>query len=623
MKVSMQTKIIYSKGDDKHVNNGTKTSYAYFYYDGLNNCGKLGAFDSLSAIAPVTFDSPINISGGVITVGTNDLTLPNILVNKISEKTLNSGVTIDSNLIPNYDINCAGTSTLRINTIAEKTASNGVVISNDLRTNSIKSVGTNDDIIIRANDSGTTKFDCPMGIIEIINSGDPTAELGLSISGNINIFEESGWISHSKIYHATNIGTYSVLYGFHQITLNNLGNTIFPGKVLVDTIQSSTETNTGSVYGVTVSNGGIVVSGLVGNSSWISGAIGSTSPTNNTIVIGTDTFGNSVIGSHSGALNAWKPIKINSYGNGSATGESVDISCVDKLITMIGMPVLPNKTDFSISGAVGMIARTGNNLSYHNGTAWDTVAMTSGNTSITSGTIYVNNLSSYGTGNIDMNFYTQGNGLFFFDTSSIIDQVVMKIYSGTNSVNGINIGKDDADCISYGYNYNATDPNAYFGVSKSSTFYNGLALYMDRTAITNGPLYVGSITPYSANFTTYNYMKIGPYYTTESCFGYDSTLHALVYYDNVPSKRVISSAPGEFSSNYMFDKIQEHENTLKSINTNNNEYGIENKTYNFLIKKFEEINFTLSEIEKKNMLLNVENKILTKKLNEIEKLIYK
>jgi hypothetical protein len=62
-----------------------------------------------------------------------------------------------------------------------------------------------------------------------------------------------------------------------------------------------------------VSNGTIIVSGLVNGSSWISGAIGSTSPTSNTIVIGTDTFGNSVIGSHSGALNAWKPININRF----------------------------------------------------------------------------------------------------------------------------------------------------------------------------------------------------------------------------------------------------------------------------------------------------------------------
>jgi len=150
---------------------------------------------------------------------------------------------------------------------------------------------------------------------------------------------------------------------------------------------------------------------------------------------------------------------------------------------------------------------------------------------------------------------TQSSNVPITFNTNCTNIVMMKVFSNTNSVSAIRYGTDYDNSCDIGYNYNASLPNGYLGITKGGTYTNLIKLNVYGTEFT-APVGTLRLFPDSYN-------------EIAGCFGFTST-GALVYYDDVSAKRVISSVPGTFNSSYLFEKVQEHEIMFKNMNVNSN-----------------------------------------------------
>lgn len=369
----------YTMGTGKHIfyiNNSANLPSANFYNQSLSanneNYITLGKTDALAGFLGYNLNSTspyfeIGLYGLYSAFRCNDLNIIEIApgspigavlyvecpmyIDTINEYTASNGIVFNNKI--------------KVDNIYENTASNGVIINNNLKVDIINEKTTNSGVSISPalNVDKVYELNSGQGIklsnITHIKSTATNANL-LDVYNSFLASGETIGISLGKAASSNN----SVYLNFKQDSTTSIGSL---GMYGFDMIQFDNSKNLNFPYGFRAS-------GLYKNTgSWISSVIGP-DLTNDVIVLGNYTTGNNaIIGAHTAALSAWRPLYINSYnttsGNDIILGSTSSVAYFNSLIS------LPNYANYSASSYEGTIAydSTTHEIKFYNGTAWKSI----------------------------------------------------------------------------------------------------------------------------------------------------------------------------------------------------------------------------------------------------------
>lgn len=154
-------------------------------------------------------------------------------------------------------------------------------------------------------------------------------------------------------------------------------------------------------------------------------------------------------------------------------------------------------------------------------------------------------LGVFGTGAVNKRIKIYASGIL--NIPGDLDALNADTTEGKTNI--IRTGSDDTNCAYMKYTYSATEANRKLTIGyqgKTENFEShgdGKGYFTVENGTVNGYLYAGTVTRVgSSGNCAHSWIQIvgDTYGTTEGCFGYDSSLHALVYYNNT-GKMVVSA----------------------------------------------------------------------------------
>ena len=190
---NMTTNIFY-------INNSTDPlSYVNLYYDNINKCGKINAFDSVLGAVPLNIGVDLYLNTGKILCPTT-LTVPDILIDTINEKNAGSGISFANKI--------------KVDNVYEKTLSNNVKFQSPIMVDSIKNLTALGAVTLTSDALNGSAFN-------ILCSG--TLTLSQLIGKNL--------IDYSFLKYANNGGTSNTILGVCNAGINYEQITITPTAI--------------------------------------------------------------------------------------------------------------------------------------------------------------------------------------------------------------------------------------------------------------------------------------------------------------------------------------------------------------------------------------------------------